>query len=29
MWGRTREKNGEGGEKIWRIVEAAYDIVIG
>jgi hypothetical protein len=28
MWDRTREKDGEGGEKIWRIVEAVYDIVI-
>lgn len=29
MWGRTREEDGEGVEKIWGVVEAVYDIVLG
>jgi hypothetical protein len=29
MWGRTREEDGEGREKIWRVVEAVYDVVLG
>lgn len=28
MWGRTREEDGERGEKVWRIIEAVYDIVV-
>lgn len=28
MRGRTREEDGERGEKIWRIIEAVYEVVI-
>jgi hypothetical protein len=29
MWGRTGEEDGERGEKLRRIIEAVYDIVVG
>jgi hypothetical protein len=29
MWGRTGEEDRERGEKIWGIIEAVYDIVLG